>query len=143
MPPKKRSARKMKGRGISDVLKKLHDFAKKNRLASRALGHLGYSKGAKAVHALGYGRRRRRTVRRRRMGGSGFFGDLWSGIKSAANYVKDNKLLSKGLSLIPHPAAKTASGVASALGLGRRRRVGRPRMRGGRMMTTAGSSLVF
>lgn len=91
------------------------------------------------------GGRRRRTVRRRRVGGSrrygmrgsGFWGSLWSGIKKGANWVKDQKLISKGLGAIGNPYAQTASRVASTLGLGRRRRVarggrrrvGRPRVR--------------
>ena len=53
--------------------------------------------------------------------GDGFFGDLWNGIKSVGNFVKDNKLLSTGLSLIPDARAKVAGGVASQLGLGKRR----------------------
>jgi hypothetical protein len=48
-------------------------------------------------------------------------------LKPAFNFAKDQKLISKGLSLIPHPAGKAASVVTGALGLGRRRRVGRPR----------------
>ncbi len=62
--------------------------------------------------------------RRRRRGGS-FFGKIWSGIKKAANYVKDNKLISRGLDLIP--GASKYSSAASAIGLGRKRRVRRRR----------------
>ncbi len=38
------------------------------------------------------------------------------------DFIKDKKLLSSGLSLIPHPYAKIASVGAKALGYGRRRR---------------------
>jgi hypothetical protein len=58
------------------------------------------------------------------------------GLRPAGNFIKDNKLLSKGLSLIPHPAGKIAGTVASAIGAGRRRRRvkrgGRRRVRRGR-----------
>lgn len=71
-------------------------------------------------------RRRMTTVRRRKYGkrriGSGFWGNIWNGIKSAANWVKDQKLISRGLSLIPHPAGRVGSVITGALGLGRRRR---------------------
>lgn len=49
-------------------------------------------------------------------------GDFWSGLKNFGsklfNFVKDNQLLSKGLSLIPHPAAQIGSRVANAFGAG-------------------------
>ena len=61
----------------------------------------------------------------RRIRGSG----LWSWIKKGYNfiknkaipYVKQNKLISRGLSLIPHPYAQVGSTVAGTLGYGRRR----------------------
>lgn len=61
----------------------------------------------------------------RRIRGSG----LWSWIKKgyswiknkALPYVKQNKLISRGLSLIPHPYAQVGSTAASTLGYGRRR----------------------
>ncbi len=56
-------------------------------------------------------------------------GDFWSGLKSFGSklwpyiskvhdFIKDNKLLSKGLSLIPHPAATMGATAATALGYG-------------------------
>ena len=51
--------------------------------------------------------------------GKGFFGNLWKGIKKVANFVKDNKLVSKGLSAA---GQGQAAGIASQLGLGRRKR---------------------
>lgn len=78
----------------------------------------------------GYGRRRPARSKGRR--GRGFFGDLWSGIKKVGSWVKDNKIISKVASAIPHPAAQRVGAVASTLGLGRkRRRVRRGRRRGG------------
>ena len=53
--------------------------------------------------------------------GDGFFDGVWDSVKSLGNFVKDNKLLSTGLSLIPDGRAKIAGGIASQLGLGKRR----------------------
>lgn len=81
----------------------------------------------------------RRVVRPRRMQGSGIFssiGNWFKGVgdkvynkilKPAHTFVKDNKLISKGLSLLPSARAKMAGAVASKLGYGRNRKVGRPR----------------
>ena len=63
------------------------------------------------------------------MQGVGFWGDVWSGIKKAANFVKDNKLVSKGLNLIPDARAKSAAKAAEAIGLGKKKR-GPRKMRG-------------
>jgi len=78
-------------------------------------------------------RKRKRVVRRRRMKGAGFFGDLWSGVKKVGGFIKDNKLLSKGLNAIGQSGLANTAG---SIGLGRRRRVGRPRVR--RSMRGAG-----
>mgnify|MGYP003580388672 CR=1 FL=1 len=56
--------------------------------------------------------------------------------KKVFNIVKENKLLSRGLSLIPHPAAQIASSAASQFGLGRKRKSKRKRT------STAGSIAV-
>lgn len=50
---------------------------------------------------------------------------LFSWLKGAANWVKErlpSKMISTGLSFIPHPAAKAAAVAAGLAGLGRRRR---------------------
>src|ERR1700743_3309034 len=75
-----------------------------------------------------------RRVGRQRVGGSKFT-DFFKktipsaaktvfqkAIKPAAKFIKDQKLISKGLSLIPHPGAKAAAVAANIAGLGRRRR---------------------
>ncbi len=82
---------------------------------------------------------------RRRMGGKGFFGDLWDGIKRGAkkaanwvgnaaidthNFVKKNKLVSRGLSFVPGVGGLVGSVVADKLGYGRRRRIRRRRYGG-------------
>ena len=59
--------------------------------------------------------------------GEGVIGDAWDYVKKGASYIKDNKLLSKGLSaaaLVSSPTYKpvlgAASGLASAIGLGKK-----------------------
>jgi hypothetical protein len=68
------------------------------------------------------GKRKAKRKAPKMMQGEGIFGDIWSGIKKGFNYVKDNKLLSKGLALIPDSRAQTLARGASAVGLGKRRR---------------------
>jgi hypothetical protein len=83
-------------------------------------------------------RRVRRVIggRRRRMAGSGFFGNIWNGIKRAAtgahDFIKNNRLISRGLALIPDARARAAGTAAGALGYGRRRRYRKRRLVGGR-----------
>ena len=43
-------------------------------------------------------------------------------LSSIGNFIRDKKLISQGLGLIPHPAGQVASQVASMLGLGKRKR---------------------
>ena len=64
---------------------------------------------------------RKRGAGRQQLKGDGFFGDLWSGVKKAANWVKDNKIISKVGSVIPIPAVQQAAKVADMAGLGRGR----------------------
>ena len=96
------------------MLSAAHGFIKKNQLVSKGLSHFGQTKLASAANALGYGRRRRVTMRRRRVGGS-----LRSVFASAHNFIKSNKLVSKGLS---HFGQTKLASAADALGYGRRRR---------------------
>ena len=63
--------------------------------------------------------RPRKTYRRHR--GAGIFSDIWSGVKKAANWIKDNKVISRVAKLIPHPKAAVVGDAAEKLGLGRRR----------------------
>ena len=47
---------------------------------------------------------------------------VWNGaIKPAANFVKDQHLISRGLSAFNDPRAKAAGAAAGALGLGKKR----------------------
>jgi hypothetical protein len=61
-------------------------------------------------------------------------------LRKAHSFAKENKLISRGLSMIPHKYAKTAGTIASSLGYGkrRRRRVGMRRMRLGRRRRRVG-----
>jgi len=63
---------------------------------------------------IGYGRRRQ--------AGGSLWSALKSGLSKVGNWIKDKKIISKGLNLIPHPKAQVASNVADQLGFGRRRR---------------------
>lgn len=79
-------------------------------------------------------RPRKRVVRRRRLlKGAGFFSDVWSGIKKGASFVKNNGLISKGLTagsmLTANPFLGTLAGATKLFGLGRKRKVGRPKRR--------------
>lgn len=66
-------------------------------------------------------KKRKAPKRRKVQNGEGFFDVL----KKGFNFVKDNKLLSKGLSLVPHPGAQRVGAIAGQLGLGK----GRPKKR--------------
>jgi hypothetical protein len=57
---------------------------------------------------------KRKNVQR----GDGFFGDMWNGIKKAANFVKDNKIISKVAGLTGNPVL---SGVTGMVGLGKKK----------------------
>ena len=67
--------------------------------------------------------------------GAGIFSNIGRALSSAFRFVKRHKLLSKGLSLVPHPYAQGASKVAGAVGMGRRRKTR------GRGLKLAGSGL--
>jgi hypothetical protein len=65
---------------------------------------------------------RRRATRSRRMRGKGAIGDWFKG---AANWIKKNKILSRGSTALGEvfPIMKQASKGFQSLGLGRRRRM--------------------
>ncbi len=115
---------------IGNALSKAHDWVKNNKIIStvgNALGSVGVPyAGAigKAAGTIGYGARKRRTVRRRAPRKRGGALNLRSLLSSAHKFIKDKKLVSGALSHFGH--SKLSAG-ASALGYGRRRRVGRPR----------------
>ena len=50
-------------------------------------------------------------------------GGVLDWLKGAFNWVKDNHIISKGLSLIPNPVGQASSIAAKVVGLGRRRRL--------------------
>ena len=119
-----RVARRKRGGGFMDALRSVHDWVKKNKIISTVSGALSGVPGiggiASAINkgssALGYGRRRRRTRRRvvhRKRGGAINIRSLLSG---AHNFIKSNRLVSKGLSSLGHLKVAAAS---SSLGYGR------------------------
>jgi hypothetical protein len=61
--------------------------------------------------------RRKSTLSRRKS-----ISQRGKGLRDIANFIRNNQLISKGLSLIPHPAAQAASSVAGLVGLGRKKR---------------------
>jgi len=68
--------------------------------------------------------------------GGNFWTSLRQALSGAHKFVKDNKLISRGLSLIKHPAAIPAAEAARMLGYGRHRR-----MRGGELQDLEGGDL--
>lgn len=152
----RRRIRRQRGKGFMDVLKKVGAFLKKTQLVSkvgRTLGSVGVPYAGmigNVAGSLGYGRRRRvgrprvsrvrgqglslaggmyrRPMRQRRQRGKGFMDVL----KKVGAFLKKTQLVSKvantlGSAGIPYAGA--IGSVASSLGYGRRRRVGRPRTR--------------
>ena len=73
---------------------------------------------------------------RRKQHGKGVVGDV-------AKFIKDQKLISKGLGLIPHPAGQLASQIAGLVGLGRKRKapVRRRVQRGGGIFSDLGGGI--
>ena len=59
------------GGSLRSMLSATHKYIKSRKLVFGALTHFGHSKLASAASSLGYGRRRRRPVRRHR--GGAFF----------------------------------------------------------------------
>lgn len=112
--PLSRVYRRRHGGSLKSLLMSGHKFVKDNRLVSKGLRHfLPNSNLHKAAHSLGYGRRRRRY--RRGRGGS-----LKSLLSSGHKFVKDNRLISKGLRhFLPNSNLHKA---AHTLGYGRRSR---------------------
>lgn len=94
---------------------------------------------------------KRKTARRRRGGDFLGIGNFFKhtipsaaktvynkALKPTANWIRDNKVLSTAAGYIPHPAGTAVSTGLKLVGLGRRRRVGRPRKRGrGPLMNAA------
>ena len=121
-----RVSRRKRGGGFMDALRSVHDWVKKNKIISTVSGALSGVPGiggiASAINkgssALGYGRRHRRTRRRvvRRRGGAINIRGLLSKVHG---FVKNNQLVSKGLSHFGH---SKLAGIASSAGYGRRRR---------------------
>ena len=133
-PIRRRRVRRARGGGFMDALRSAHDWIKKNKIISTvgsALGRVGVPYAGAigtAASTLGYGRRRRRVVRRRPLRPRAIGGSLRSMLSAAHGFIKKNQLVSKGLSHFGH--SKLAS-AASSLGYGRRRRRPVRRHRGG------------
>ena len=96
---------------LIDFFKKSHAYVKKNRLVSKALKDHGFSRASSIAGILGYGKRKR-TVRRRRVGGN----KILDFLKKGHAYVKKQRLISKALK---DHGFKRASNIAGVLGYGR------------------------
>lgn len=127
MGPRRRRRRRHGG----NIFSSINDFLKKHRIIStvgKALGSAGLPYvGAigNAAKILGYGKRKRVGVRRRRLveGRRRVYhrrrgGDLESILSGAHNFIKSNRLVSKGLRALGHPKLAAAS---HSLGYGKRR----------------------
>jgi hypothetical protein len=128
--------RKMMGGFLKSIFNKVKDVLS---TGARLLGH---PVAGNVLRTVGLGRKRRRYV-----GGASVFGGrrragarrrvhrgrgIMDMLKKAHSFVKDRKLISKGLNLLQDPRAQKASAIAGILGYGRkRRRVGGARKRKG------------
>ncbi len=110
---RRRVVRRRRGGSLLSLLKRGHNYVKEKRLVSNALKHFGHKRLGNAAHTLGYGKRKRRVIRRRR-GGS-----LLSILRKGHDYVKSKRLISSGLRHFGHIRA---SNFAGALGYGRKKR---------------------
>jgi len=106
------------------LLSRAHSFIKKHRVVSRGLAFLKYPKLSLAAHTMGYGKRRKRVVRRKR--GGAMIGPVNRSrpmrlLHRAHAYVKGKKLISHTLN---HLGYTKAGSIAASLGYGRRRKRG-------------------
>jgi len=74
---------------------------------------------------------RRRVARR---SGRGFLDSIKSGLSSVNNFLRDNRLVSRGLRMIPGKYSEPLATLADTAGYGRRRAPAR-RRRGGMMLS--------
>jgi len=91
---------------------------------------------------------RKRVIRRRpmvggkRRSGRGLWDTIRSSLSSANDFLRDNRLISRGLSMIPGKYSKPLAALASTAGYGRKRRGGMmlrpPPFMGGRMRRVGG-----
>lgn len=129
-----------RGRGLGSILGGLADHflgfgRRKRRVGGRRKRRVGGRRRRVGRPRKVGGRRRRVHHRRRRVGGRrvrrgrGIWSTITNLAKKAHDYIKDNKLISRGASTVGkflgHPnAGNTIGKVAGVLGYGRRRRGG-------------------
>ena len=137
--------RRVSGRGILDSIRSglssANDFLRDNRLISRGLRMIPgkYSKPlADLADTAGYGRKRR--------SGRGILDSIKSGLSSVNNFLRDNRLISRGLRMIPGKYSQPLATLADTAGYGRRRggmMLSPPFMGGMRMRRRVGGRVVF
>ena len=64
-----------------------------------------------------------------------------AGIMDVLKFVKDNKLISRGLGIIPHPGLQAASTLAGMAGLGKKKKTHRKKQNGRGIFGDLGSGL--
>jgi len=137
---KRRGGRKMMGGFLKSVFNKVKDVVTGVPILSTGARLLGHPVAGNVLKTVGLGRRRRVGGRRRvHRGGASVFGGrrrvhrgrgIMDMLKKAHSFVKDRKLISKGLNLLQDPRAQKASAIAGILGYGRKRRVGGRKRKG-------------
>jgi hypothetical protein len=139
--------RKMMGGFLGSIFNKVKDVVTGVPILSTGARLLGHPVAGNVLRTVGLGRKRRRYV-----GGASVFGGrrrrvhrgrgIMDMLKKAHSFVKDRKLISKGLNLLQDPRAQKASSIAGILGYGRKvRRTGGARRVGGKRRVRRGVSL--
>lgn len=132
-----RKVRKLKGKGIKELMNKAKDFLQRTKIISRTADHFkphlpafaypistlakSYGYGKKSKRGRGAPKRGRGAPKRKRLlRGSGFMD--W--IKKASDWLKKTKIISSVGSALGTvlPVAGTIGNIAGAAGYGRRRK---------------------
>lgn len=108
---RKRSTRKQRGRGVMDVLKKVHTAIKSHKLVSRGLRMAGKPGLANAAAMLGYGRRKKGT--RKRVGLKGSLGAVLGLAAPVKRRRKKSTMRGRGISpILRTPGIMSGRGVS-------------------------------
>jgi hypothetical protein len=105
------------GKGALKVLGSIGEVLQENQILSKILKRQDnehVKTAGEIAEQFGLGKRRVRS----RQSGKG----IGSALMSAGRYIKNHRLVSRGLRLIPHPVAQKASAIAHMIGLGPKKR---------------------
>lgn len=95
--------------------KKAFGWIKDNKVVSKVARALGQNTVANVADQLGFGGRMKIMPVRVDQEGGAFFGSAWDKFKRLHGWVRDNKVISRGLDAFGH---KNLAGVARQLGYG-------------------------